>query len=53
MFLLALIFLLILMIVSTTKIMMRQKTGDVSWGEPAVTVIQVILMVAMVVTMMI
>ncbi|MCI9123908.1 MAG: hypothetical protein HFH35_07510 [Eubacterium sp.] len=52
MFLLALILLLILMVLSTTKIMQRQKTGDASWGEPAVTVMQLILMGAMVIVML-
>lgn len=51
MFLIALIILLILMILSTLKIVKRQKTGEMSWGEPFVTIFQIILMVAMVICM--
>ena len=51
MFLMALIVLLIVMILSTTKIMMRRNTGKDSWGEPAVTIVQVILIIVMVVFM--
>lgn len=45
MFLIAMIFLLALMIVSTLKIVERNKTGDLDWGEPFVTIAQIILMV--------
>lgn len=49
MFLIALIFLLIVLIASVLKITRRNKTGDMMWGEPWITIIQIACIFLMVV----
>ncbi len=51
MFLIALIILLFILSVSQLKMIMKRKTGNNSWGEPVVTVIQILLMICLVIAL--
>lgn len=42
MFLIEMIVVLIIVSISSLKITMRRKTGDDKWGEPMVTILQII-----------
>ena len=50
MFLIQMILLLIIVCISSLKMMMRNKTGDISWGEPIVTILQVVVFICIVIS---
>lgn len=48
MFLIEMIILLIIISLSSLKITLKRKTGNESWGEPVVTILQILGMVVLV-----